>query len=216
MERVAPVRRRNADASSNRRDAAAENLRHHFSGFLPGGDERAAGGNLPEQGRDVRRGYHLQECVGGIVPHSPDFTGGIVEGKALSFAERADGSFVEGFLLRKAEMILVFEENQSHDAPEVIDPIGVVERHAPAVLLRRKTPQEQDPGPNRQKRFERMLLGIHLPKVRIAREPCNYIGADPICFSIFASSQRLQRRLFPHQNLATIFVFDKSGLYYET
>ena len=48
---------------------------------------------------------------------------------------------------------------QAHYPPEIIDPVGVIERHVPALRLWRETAQEKDPGIRRKKRFERM--GFH-------------------------------------------------------
>ena len=45
--------------------------------------------------------------------------------------------------------------------PEVIDPVGVIERHAPPVRLWRKAPQEQDACALRQEWLEWMLFDVH-------------------------------------------------------
>ena len=62
-------------------------------------------------------------------------------------------------------MLPVPVKDQSHYAPEVVDPVGVVERHAPAVRLGRKTPQKEDARPRRQERLEGMGLGVHTSKI---------------------------------------------------
>ena len=76
-------------------------------------------------------------------------------------AEFANIGLIEAFFCGVAEVVFVVEMNQPHDSPEVVDPVGVIERHAPAVRLRRETAQKKDPGVFRQKRFKRVLLYIH-------------------------------------------------------
>ena len=76
-------------------------------------------------------------------------------------AELAYGELVEAFLAYDAEVVLVVEMDKAYDAPEVIDPVGVIERHAPAVGLGRETAQKQYPGVLRQKWLKRMCLYIH-------------------------------------------------------
>ena len=51
--------------------------------------------------------------------------------------------------------------NQPHDAPEVVDPVGVIEWHAPAMRLGRETAQKQNPCILGQEGLKRMLLGVH-------------------------------------------------------
>ena len=58
-------------------------------------------------------------------------------------------------------MVLVAKMDQSHDAPEVIDPVGVIEGHAPAVGLRRKTAEEKDARSVRQEGLEGVLFSGH-------------------------------------------------------
>ena len=56
------------------------------------------------------------------------------------------------------EMVLVAEENKAFYAPMVVDEIGIVEVHAPALPLRRKTAQEEHTAVLWQKRVQRMVL----------------------------------------------------------
>ena len=49
---------------------------------------------------------------------------------------------VESFFFDYAEVVFVVEVDEADDAPEVVDPVGVVEWHAPAVGLGRETAQE--------------------------------------------------------------------------
>ena len=75
--------------------------------------------------------------------------------------EGADQHLIEALFDRNAEVIFVPEVNHSHNAPEVVDPVRVVERHAPAARLGREAAQEQDACAFRQERRERVLLCIH-------------------------------------------------------
>ena len=129
---------------ADRRNGTAEGYRYDFRGLLAGGDQGMATGYLPKQGRHIGGGNHFQESVGSIVLQTPHLAGRVVEGQAPGSAERTDGGFVKTFLTRDAEMVLVVKKDQPQDAPEVVDPVGIVERHAPAVRLGRKTPQEKD------------------------------------------------------------------------
>ena len=73
----------------------------------------------------------------------------------------SDGGLVKAFFTDDAEVVFVVEVDQAHDAPKVIDPVGVVEWHAPAVGLGRETAQEQDSGAGRQEGLKGMMLYIH-------------------------------------------------------
>ena len=101
----------------------------------------------------------FQESIGGVVFETPDLACCVVKGKALLCAEGSDGRLVEALISRDAEMIFVGEMDQSHDAPEIINPIRIIERHAPAVRLWRKTAQKEDMCIFRQERIEWMFLG---------------------------------------------------------
>ena len=147
------------DASSYRRDGATEGLCDDGAGFFAGGDEGVARRDAGQKGGDVGGGDDFQEGVGCVVFEAADFAGGVVEGESLLGAEGADGGFVEAFLGADAEVVLVAEVNQSHDAPEVVDPVGVVEWHAPTVRLGREAAEEQDAGVGRQERFEGVSFG---------------------------------------------------------
>ncbi len=135
-----------------------EGLGGEGAGFFARGDEGVAGRDAGQQGGDVRGGDDLQEGVGGVVFEAAYLAGGVVEGEAFPGAKVPDSSFVETFFARHAEMILFPEVDDSHDPPEVIDPVGVVERHAPAVRLGREAAQEQDARALRQEGFEGVLL----------------------------------------------------------
>ncbi len=129
-----------------------------LGGLLAGGDDGAAVRDALEEGGDVGGGYHLEEGVGGVVTETADLAGGVVEGEALIGTEGADGGLVEAFLGRDAEVVLIGIMDDAHYAPEVVDPVGVIEGHAPAVGLGRETAQEEDAGTLGEERLERVLL----------------------------------------------------------
>ena len=58
-------------------------------------------------------------------------------------------------------MVFVIEVNQSHDSPEIVNPVGIIKWHAPAMRLGRETAQKQNPCILRQEWFKRMLFGVH-------------------------------------------------------
>jgi hypothetical protein len=55
-------------------------------------------------------------------------------------------------------MVLVAKENEALYAPVVVDEIGIVEVHAPALPLWRETAQEEHTAVLWQKRVQRMVL----------------------------------------------------------
>ena len=63
-------------------------------------------------------------------------------------------------------MVLIGKMDEAHYAPEVVDPVGVIEWHTPAVGLGREAAQEEDAGAHRQKGLERMEFGFHGVKLR--------------------------------------------------
>lgn len=144
--------------SSHRRNRAAEGPGDDGAGFFAGGDEGVALRNTGQECRDVGWRDNLQEGVGGVVFQPPDLAGGVVEGEALPSAELPNRPLVKPFLPWHAEMVLVPEVDHPHDAPEVVDPVGVVEGHAPAVRLGREAAQEQDARVRGQEGLEGVLF----------------------------------------------------------
>ena len=147
-----------AHPAADGRDGTVEGLGGEGAGFLARGDEGVAVGDAGQQGRDVRGGDDLQEGVGGVVFEAAYLACGVVEREAGVGAELPDPGFVETLFAWHAEMILFPEVDDAHDTPEVVDPVGVVERHAPAVRLGREAAQEQDARALRQEGFEGVLL----------------------------------------------------------
>lgn len=76
-------------------------------------------------------------------------------------AELAYGGLVEAFLVDDAEVIFIIKMNYPHDAPKIINPVGVIKRHAPAMWLGRETAQKQYLGVLGQEGLKGMLLYAH-------------------------------------------------------
>ena len=150
------------------RNGAVEPLGNYAGGLFSGGDEHPAVRDTGQQGRDVGGGDHFQEGVGGVVPEPPHFAGRVVEGQAFVGTELPDQSLVEALFPGDAEMVFVGKVDQADDAPEVVDPVGVVKRYAPAVGLRWEAPQEKHPGAFREEWLEGVTLyrpGLHTPRL---------------------------------------------------
>ena len=162
----------NIHITPHRRDGAAEGFDGELGGLLAGGDEGVAGRDPGEESRDVGGPHHFQKRVGGIVLQAPHLAGGVVKRQAFGRAKRPDRRLVKTFFARHAEMLLVPEMDQPHDPPEVVDPVGVVERHAPPVRLRWEAAQKQDARPVWEKRLKGMLLSAHRTKNSCCRVAC--------------------------------------------
>ena len=81
-------------------------------------------------------------------------------------------------------MVPVGEMDQAHDAPEVVDPVGVIKRHAPAVRLRRETAQEQDICVLRQEGLKRVCFYHHPAKIQNVEKGTVPISTFRIVFYI--------------------------------
>ena len=170
--------------SSHGRYGASKGLGHNLRGLFPGSDQRMARWNPCKQSRYVRGRNHLQEGIGGIIAQPPYLAGGVVERQPLACTERPNRCLIKPLFARYAEMLLVPEVNQPQNSPEVIDPVGVIEWHAPAMLLRGKTPQEQNPCALRKEWLKRMLFSFHTAFPGRTVKPTHSIGHIPdICQS---------------------------------
>ena len=147
--------------ASDGRNGAVEGTGDYLCCLLAGGDYCGAVGYFLQQCGDIGLCYYLQKGVGGIVFQTADLGCGVIEGQAFLGAEVAYIGLIETFFFDDAESVLIVEVYQAHDAPEVIDPVGVVKRHAPAVRLRRETAQEQDLCVLRQEGLKRVRLNVH-------------------------------------------------------
>ena len=145
--------------SSHRRNRAVEGLGDDGAGLFAGGDKGVALRNTGQEGGDVGGGDDFEEGVGGVVLQAADFGGGVVEGEAGVGTEGANQSFVKPLLAGHTEVRLVPKVNQPHDAPEVVDPVGVIKRHAPAVRLGREAPKEKNARVRGQEGLEGVALG---------------------------------------------------------
>ena len=115
-------------------------------------------GHTVQKGMDVGGQDNLQELVRGIVLQAAHGGGGVVEADALVLQEGDDEVKAEGLCLGVHEMVLVAKENEALYAPVVVDEVGIVEVHAPALPLRRETAQEEHTAVLWQKGVQRMVL----------------------------------------------------------
>ena len=152
-------------------DGAVESLCYYFCGLLAGGDYCCAVRDLLQQCVDIGRCYYLQEGIGGVVFQPADLGCGVIKCQTILGAEVANIGLIETFFFDDAESVLIVEVYQAHDAPEVVDPVGVIKRHAPAVRLGRETAQEQDPCVLRQEGLKRVRLYHHPAKIQNVRDP---------------------------------------------
>ena len=121
------------------RNWAIESVADDLGGFLASGYNCVAMWYLLQQCGDIGRCYYFQEGIGGVVFQAYDFCCGIVEGQTFLDAEFAYIGLIETFFFDYAESVFIIEMDQTHDAPEVVDPVGVIEWHAPTVGLGRET-----------------------------------------------------------------------------
>ena len=105
----------------------------------------------------------FQEFVAGVPFQPADLAGRVEESESFLHAETDDAVTVESDRLGsvfcpRLEILRVAEMDQPLDPPEVICEIGIKEFHGPALLRRRKTAQEQDPGPGGEEGVKRMCF----------------------------------------------------------
>lgn len=111
-----------------------------------------------QEGMDVGGQDNLQKLVRGIVLQAAYGGGGVIEADALVHQEGDDEVKAEGLCLGIHEMVLVAKENEALYAPMVVDEIGIVEIHAPALPLWRETAQKEHTAVLWQKGVQRMVL----------------------------------------------------------
>ena len=111
-----------------------------------------------QEGVDVGGQDNLQVLVRCIVLQAAYGGGGVIEADALVVKKGDDEVKAEGLCLGVHKMVLVAKENKAFYAPMVVDKVGIVEVHAPALPLRRKTAQEEHSAVLWQKRVQRMVL----------------------------------------------------------
>ena len=111
-----------------------------------------------QEGVDVGGEDNLQELVRGIVLQAAYGGGGVVEAYALVLKKGNDEVKAEGLCLGVHKMVLVAKENEALYAPMVVDEVGIVEVHAPALPMWRETAQEEHTAILWQKGVQRMVL----------------------------------------------------------
>ena len=153
--------------ASNGRYRAAEGLGDDAAGFFTGGDEGVTFRDAGQQGGDVSGGDDLEKGVGSVVSKPPNFAGGIIERQAFARTKRPYRTLIKALFPNQAEVVLVAEVDEAHDAPEVVDPVGVVEGHAPAVGLGREAAEKEDASAVREEGFEGVVLSGHGRRGRI-------------------------------------------------
>ena len=114
--------------------------------------------HMRQESMNVGRQYNLQKLVRGIVLQSAHGGGGIIETNALVVKEGNDKVKTECLCLGVHKIVLVAKEYESLNAPMVVDEVGIVEVHAPALPLWRETAQEEHTAILWQKRVQRMVL----------------------------------------------------------
>jgi len=65
---------------------------------------------------------------------------------------------VESLVLNVYEMLFVTEEDETYDAPHVVDEVGIIELHAPTFRGGRETTQHKQPAAFGEERFERVMF----------------------------------------------------------
>ena len=109
--------------------------------------------HLGKQGSDVSVLDDIQESIRGVVFQPLDCHSSIEEGNAFLVEESYDFILFEAFVLCVNEMVAVTEPYLALNAPVVVDEIGVEKVHAPTLLGRWETAQEQHFGIGGQERF---------------------------------------------------------------
>ena len=102
--------------------------------------------------------HHFQEFVRSIILQSFDGGGSVEEGDAPVLAMGNDGIEAETLCFCIHKVVPVAKEDLPFNAPMVVDEVGVIEVHAPAFPLWRKTAEEKHSGILRQEGDERMIF----------------------------------------------------------
>ena len=102
--------------------------------------------------------HNFQKGVRGIVFQPINCRSRIEKCYAFLVQKRNDFIHFEALVFGVHEMVLVAKPNLPFDAPVVVDEVGVEKVHAPALLWRRKTAEEQDSRVLWEKRFQRMIF----------------------------------------------------------
>ena len=88
--------------------------------------------------------HNLKEGIRCVVFQPIDCRSRIEKSDAFLVKESSDFVLFEAFMHCINEIILITKPNLSFDASVVVDEVGVEKVHAPALLRRRETAEEQD------------------------------------------------------------------------
>ena len=110
---------------------------------------------------DVRGLLYLQVLVAGIVPGAAYLLCSVEESQAMLCGQADDSLPVKLFGALLLQSRWFSQQEEPHDAPEIIEPVGVKEFHAPPLAWWRKTAQEQHACSSRKEWFQGMLLYGH-------------------------------------------------------
>ena len=142
---------------------AVECAGNDLGGLLTGGYYGGAEGDLLQQCGDIGCCDYFKESIGSVVFQAAYLGGSVVEGQASLGAEFLYRGLVEAFFFDYAEVVFIVEMYQADDAPEVVDPVGVIKWHAPAMGLRREAAQKEYLGVLGQEGLKGMRLCVHWP-----------------------------------------------------
>ena len=126
--------------------------------FLACGDNYAALRDTSKQGTYVCWLNNLEKFVRSIILQSTNRRGCVVKADAFLFKKWYDTFKTKRLFFCIHEIILVVKEDNSLYAPVVVDEVGIVEVHAPALPLWRETAQKEHTAVLWQKRVQRMKL----------------------------------------------------------
>ena len=146
--------------STDFRDFATKLCGYCFGRFATCGNYRAALWNLAQKCWNIGLLNYFQMSIRGIVHQPSHRTGGIEDCNVLLGAELYDLVVAESELLPIGfyKVVLVVEEDKSHDSPHIILYVRVVEVHRPSFALGRKTAEHKNFGTTGKKWLERMLF----------------------------------------------------------
>ena len=133
-------------------------LGNDFRCFYSGRSYEAAVGHCGDESGDVALLDDLEEFVGGVAGEASDGEAGVAQGD-MAFGQQLF-YFVEAVAgeVGCQQCVFVAFEDEAHDAPEVVDSVGVVEVHRPAAARRRKGADEQDDGAVGSKGLPRVVF----------------------------------------------------------
>ena len=115
----------------------------------------------PQNLVQIRLLHNFQVFIRSCTRGATDTGGRIEEGDTLFPQERNQQIKTEAFPGCIHKIILIVEEEQSHDSPHIIDKVRIIESHRPPFLRWRKGAKHQQSGIFWKKRLKRMSLYFH-------------------------------------------------------